>query len=118
MLAGWQSRTTAKLGSAERDGLGSHSGDCGVGFEQICTRMQAHNELPNAGCSVRSLPFHADPLSLSNVWYAGIQTLLNDLISMGLLRHRPQCVCLCVFIYLQALPLDKAQYLAGQTDND
>ncbi len=64
--------------------------------------------------------FHADLLSLSNVWYAGIQALLNDLISMGLPRHRPVCVYVCVFVIicLQALPLDKTQDLATQTDTD
>ena len=87
------------------------------------THTQTHT---NGGSSVRSLSFHTDLLSRCNVWYAGIQALLNDLISMGLPWHRLVCVyfcvgvgaCVweCVFICLQrALPLDKTQDL-GQAD--
>lgn len=74
----------------------------------------------NAESSVRSLSFHTDLLSLCNVWYVGIQALLNDLISKGLPKHWlvRLCVCVhvCVFICLRALPLDKTQDLPRQTD--
>lgn len=69
-------------------GTGSHPGYHGAAFEQIhpCTDHKG-----GGVDSARSL-FHADLLSRSNVWYAGILALLADLISMGL-PEPPARVC-------------------------
>lgn len=69
----------------------SHSGYHGVQMNKY-THAQTHKR---SELSKESL-FHLDLLSLSNVWYAGIQALLNDLICMGLPRHQLVCTCVCV----------------------
>lgn len=59
--------------------------------------------------------FHADLLSVSNVWYAGILALLADLISAGLPEPPARVcvfVCMCVIICLRARPLDKTPGLS------
>lgn len=135
-LAGWQAvKTHSRVGINEREIERERDEDLvptqGITVlrwskHTLTSRARTHTNTQTEGSSVRSLSFHADLLSLSNVWYAGIQALLNDLISMGLPRHRSVCmcvsvyvcVCACVFICLRAFPLDKARDLARQTDKD
>lgn len=51
-------------------GLGSHSAHCGFKFWIKTSKHANTQKLANAASSFRSLPFHGDLLSLSNVWYA------------------------------------------------
>lgn len=81
---------------SERRGLAPIQGTVALSLNKY-TQSYTHTQQP--GELSQEPLFHADLLSRSNVWYAGIQALLNDLISMGLQRHRPVCVCvfwLCV----------------------
>lgn len=122
--AGWQSRPTPDINEGERE----RQGLVPIRSTHMHAHSNTHTHTLTGRRSLRSLSFHADLLSPSNVWYAGIQALLNDLISMGLPRHRPVCMrvsahvcvcaCVCAFICLRALPLDKTQDLARQTDTD
>lgn len=130
-LAGWQSvKTHSRVGSMrERPGLVPIQGTVVLSLSKYTlTRTHAHTQTHKRRELSKESLFHADLLSLSNVWYAGIQALLNDLIFYGAAEAPAcvhvcvQCLCLCVcvceIICLQALPLDKTQDLPGQTDTD
>lgn len=107
----WQAKTHSKVGINERQRRIEDSAPI-----QCSVVLVLKYALTNSASSLRRLPFHADLLSLSNVWYAGTRALLNDLISIGLPSHWSLFVR--EFVCLQALPLDKARDLTGQTDSD
>lgn len=86
---GGPSRPTPEVESARETGTVPTPGTM-VPHLNKYTLAQTHKG--GGGGSARSL-FHADLLSLSNVWYAGILALLADLISMGLPEPRAR-VCM------------------------
>lgn len=90
-LPGGPSRPTPEVGSARETGTVPTPGTMVLHLNKY-TLAQTHKGGGGGwGGSARS-PFHADLLSLSNVWYAGTLALLADLISMGLPEPRAR-VC-------------------------